>query len=120
MERIFYKTNLCDPSTQLPIFIFDTSYLPSTEVISYDEFIPTLMKHLPKENYVLVMFSCGLNKISWIWGIKFLKSFLTDNNENHLDRLAKIISVHDSWFVKSITQIFKNYNTTRKKFQLVE
>ena len=116
MERIFYKTNICDPSTQLPIFIFDTSYLPSTEVISYDEFIPTLMKHLPKENYVLVMFSCGLNKISWIWGIKFLKSFLTDNNENHLDRLAKIISVHDSWFVKSITQIFKNYNTTRKNF----
>ncbi|CUM46133.1 uncharacterized protein AC631_01437 [Debaryomyces fabryi] len=116
MERIFYKTSICDPSTQLPVYIFDTSYLPSTDVISYDEFIPTLMKHLPKENYVLIMFSCGLNKISWIWGIKFLKSFLTDNNENHLDRLVKIISVHDSWFVKSITQIFKNYNTTRKNF----
>lgn len=116
MERIFYKTSITDPSTQLPVYIFDTSYLPSTDVISYDEFIPTLMKHLPKENYVLIMFSCGLNKISWIWGIKFLKSFLTDNNENHLDRLVKIISVHDSWFVKSITQIFKNYNTTRKNF----
>lgn len=116
MERILYKTNVCDPGTLLPIYIFDTSYLPSTDAINYDEFIPTLMLNLPKEKYVLIMFNCGLNKISWIWGIKFLKNFLTDSNEHHLDRLAKIISVHDSWFVKSITQIFKNYNTTRKNF----
>lgn len=115
MERIFYKSDNEDAYTGLPIYIFDTSYLPSPESISYDEFIPTLMRVLPKRNYVLVMFSCGLNKISWIWGIKFLKTFLSsDSQVDNLNNLVKIITVHDSWFVKSITQILTNYNITKK------
>lgn len=119
MERIFYKTSVVDPETKLPVYIFDTSYLPSTKVINYDRFIPTLMETLPSERYVLVMLSCGLNKISWIWGIKFLKTFLSDNESNLLDKLVRIITVHDSWFVKTITEIFKNYSITRKNFSLL-
>ncbi|CCE86068.1 Piso0_005717 [Millerozyma farinosa CBS 7064] len=119
MERIFYKTDVVDPDTKLPVYIFDTSYLPSTKVINYDRFIPTLMETLPSEKYVLIMLSCGLNKISWIWGIKFLKTFLGDNESNLLDKLVRIITVHDSWFVKTITEIFKNYSITRKNFSLL-
>lgn len=115
MERIFYEADTKDAYTNLPIYVFDTSFLPSPDLINYDEFIPTLMNVLPKHPYVLVMLSCGLNKISWIWGIKFLKTFLSsDNKINNLDNLNKIITVHDSWFVKSITQILTNYNFTKK------
>ncbi|KAK6455501.1 divergent CRAL/TRIO domain-containing protein [Scheffersomyces xylosifermentans] len=112
MDRIFFKTDSIDPVSNLPIYVFDTSFLPSTDVINYDAFVPTLINCLPKHPYVLIMFSCGLNKISWLWGIKFLKSFLADNI--NIDNLVKIISVHDSWFVKSITQILANYNFTKR------
>ncbi|ODV77993.1 uncharacterized protein CANTADRAFT_26959 [Suhomyces tanzawaensis NRRL Y-17324] len=114
MDRILYKSDILDPTSGFPVYIFDTSFLPSTESINYEEFIPTLMTGLPTSPYVLIMFSCGLNKISWIWGIKFLKKFLADSS--NLDNLLKIITVHDSWFVKSITQIFANYNMTKKNF----
>lgn len=116
MDRIFYKADVEDPVTHLPIYIFDTSFLPPTDVIDYDAFIVTLMSHLPMERYTLLMFSCGLNRISWMWGLKFLKSFLGPNDSEHLERIERIITVHDSWFIKTITQILRNYNTTRKNF----
>lgn len=73
MDRIFYKSDLRDPTTNYPIYIFDTSYLPSPDIINYNEFLITLMSYLPIKPYVLIMFSCGLNKISWIWGHKLYK-----------------------------------------------
>ncbi|KAK6203215.1 divergent CRAL/TRIO domain-containing protein [Scheffersomyces amazonensis] len=115
MERIFYNSDVVDIGTKLPVYIFDTSYLPSTDVIDYDEFIPTLMSFVPQHPYVLIMFNCGLNKISWIWGIKFLKSFLADNQVN-LQNLRKIITVHDSWFIKSITQILSTTKVNLSNF----
>lgn len=64
----------------------------------------------------MVMFNCGLNKILWVWGIKFLKQFLDDEKYDNLSKLLKIYTVHDSWFVKSITQIFN----TKKNIQSLQ
>lgn len=120
MDRIFYRTDLRDPTTNYPIYIFDSSYLPSPEHINYNEFLPIMMGSLPIKPYVLIMFSCGLNKISWIWGVKFLKLFLTSNEERDLKNLVKIFTVHDSWFIKSISSILYNYNSTRKNLQQLD
>lgn len=117
MDRILFAADVDDPVSRLPIYIFDTLFLPSTDQINYDEFIPTLMNSLPAQPYVLIMFSCGLNKISWIWGIKFLKTFLADRNNLH--NLWKIITVHDSWFVKGITEVLTNFHLTKKNLQKV-
>lgn len=117
MERIFYKADVVDAYTGYPYYIFDTSYLPSTDSIDYELFIPTLMEHVPREPYVVLMFSGGLNKISWIWGIKFLKSFL-DSSRN-VSNLHKIIAVHESWFVKSIGQILTNLPISKKSLSNV-
>lgn len=114
MERIFYKSDTTDAYTGYPIYVFDTSYLPSTDVINYDLFIPTMMRSLPHHPYVVIMFSGGLNKILWIWGIKFLKSFLADSGEHtNVENLQKVIAVHESWFVKSITQILTNFSISK-------
>ncbi|KAI3406028.2 ECM25 [Candida oxycetoniae] len=75
------------------------------------------MQSLPKRPYVLVMFSSGLNKISWVWGLKFIKSFMmTESGDNgyNLKNLVKIFLVHDSWFIKSITSVLYNFNSTKK------
>ncbi|CAK9437083.1 uncharacterized protein LODBEIA_P15210 [Lodderomyces beijingensis] len=121
MERIFYGTDYRDPITNYPIYIFDTSYLPSTEVIDYNELIPTLMQCLPLKPYVLVIFSSGLNRISWLWGLKFIKNFMmVDNNSGYnLRNLVKIFLVHDSWFIKSVTSMLYNYNSTRKNLVML-
>ncbi|CUM63576.1 uncharacterized protein PRCAT00001155001 [Priceomyces carsonii] len=116
MERIFYRSDLKDPETQLPIYVFDTTYLPQPDDIDYEKFILVLMQILPKFPYALIMFSSGLNKINWIWGVKFLKKFLSDNLTNNASNLKKIITVHDSWFVKTLTQVFTNLNFTKKSF----
>lgn len=117
MERIFYKTDLQDDPSNVPIYIFDTSFLPSPEVINYDEFILTLMTRLPRQAYTLIMFCSGLNKISWIWGVKFLKTFLMD--ETNLQNLNKIISVHEGWFIKTLASILTNYHLTRKNINVL-
>lgn len=116
MERIFYKSDEVDAYTGYPIYVFDTSYLPSTSQIDYDLFIPTMTKSLPNQPYVLVMFSCGLNKINWIWGVKFLKAFLSPDYESrdNIKNLTRVISVHESWFVKSISQILTNISFSRQ------
>ena len=118
MDRIFYNSDAHDPISGAPIYIFDTSYLPPTDSINYDMFIPMLVSHLPSEPYVLMMFSCGLNKVSWVWGLKFLKLFLADN-ENNIHKLTKVVTVHNSWFIKSLTQIVSNYNSTRRSISSV-
>ncbi|KAI5954328.1 ECM25 [Candida jiufengensis] len=115
MDRIFYNSNIRDPITNFPIYIFDTSYLPSTELINYNEFIPTLMQILPTKPYVLVMFSSGLNKVSWVWGLKFIKNFM--NNNNNLQNLIKIFTVHESWFIKSITSVIHNFQSTKQNIE---
>lgn len=112
MERIFYKSDYVYPSTELPVYIFDTSYLPPPELINYDALILTLVTLLPDEPYVLIVFSCGLNKVSWIWGVTFIKKLLADESGN-LENLRLMITVHDSWFLKSITQIFSNFKMTK-------
>lgn len=118
MDRILYCSDVRDPISGGPVYIFDTSYLPPTDSINYDMFIQVLVSHLPLEPYVLVMFSCGLNKISWVWGLKFLKLFLGDN-DNNIRKLTKVVTVHDSWFVRSVTQIVSNYNSTRRSISSV-
>lgn len=106
MDRVFYSTHVRDIPTDYPIYIFDTSFLPQPEEIDYDELITTLLTLLPTHRYVLIMFNCGLNQINWLWGLKFLKKFLI-NDQN---MLHKLISVHDSWFIKSLTLLLVNYS----------
>lgn len=112
MDRIFYKSDTVDAYSGAPVYVFDTSYLPSTSEIDYDLFIPTMMLSLPSHPYVVIMFSGGLNKILWIWGVKFLKSFLADNHRN-VENLQKVISVHESWFVKSIIQVLTTFSISK-------
>jgi len=117
MERIFYKTDVVDPILNVPIYIFDTSFLPSPDDINYDEFIPTLLMMLPSSPYVLIMFSCGLNKINWVYGIKFFKLFVANN---YKENVLKLITVHDSWFLKSFNQVLLNYYSTIKFNKIID
>lgn len=112
MERIFYQSDVVDAYSGLPIYIFDTSFLPSPETIDYDQFIPAMINILPRTPYVVIMLSCGLNQFNWVWGVKFLKSFLA--SDVNVENLHKIISVHDSWFVRSITQLVTNFAFSKK------
>lgn len=118
MDRIFYKSELIDAYSGHPIYIFDTSYLPPPEDVDYNLFIPTLMQWLPKKPYVVILFSCGLNKINWVWGISFLKAFFSQDSAgvSNVENIHKLIAVHESWFVKSVSQIFTNFLVSKKTF----
>lgn len=117
MERIFYPANTADPVTNLPIYLFDTSFLPTPEEISYEELIPALLQKVPRHPFCLIIFSLGLNRILWVWGLKFLKRFLSD--KQNLSNLQKMVTVHELWLVKLLTQILTNYHLTVKNLSLI-
>lgn len=111
MERIFYSAGIQDEILGHPVYIFDTTYLPHHEEIDYNDLVSVLTDSLPRTPYVVVMFSGGLNRIGWIWGVKFVRSFLVD--ELHVRNLSRLYTVHELWFLKSITQFFSNINSTK-------
>lgn len=74
------------------------------------------MTQLPEKPYILVMFGNGLTNISWVWGLKFIKRFMMD--DTNLNNIVQIFSVHDSWFVKTLTTVLNNYNLARQSFSL--
>ncbi|KAG7195899.1 uncharacterized protein KQ657_002284 [Scheffersomyces spartinae] len=118
MDRIFYRSPHYDDPTGYPLYIFDTSFLPPPETVNYDALVPQLMGRLPSVPYTVVMFCCGLNKISWLTGIKFIQSFVTATNSNgqhQLDLVSRIITVHDSWLVRSITEFWTAYASQRRR-----
>lgn len=117
MERIFYLANTADPVTDLPIYLFDTSFLPTPEEINYEELIPVLLQKVPRHPFCLIVFSLGLNRILWVWGLKFLKRFLSD--KQNMKNLQKMVTVHELWLVKLLTQILTNYHLTMKNLNLI-
>lgn len=117
MERIFYLANTADPVTDLPIYLFDTSFLPTPEEINYEELIPVLLQKVPRHPFCLIVFSLGLNRILWVWGLKFLKRFLSD--KQNMTNLQKMVTVHELWLVKLLTQILTNYHLTMKNLNLI-
>ncbi|ODQ80332.1 hypothetical protein BABINDRAFT_20859, partial [Babjeviella inositovora NRRL Y-12698] len=112
MDRIFFPTNTVDPSTQLPIYILDSHFLPSTKDVDYDTFLPLLLNSIPNftaSRYCLVFFSGALSSnehISWVYGIKFFKQLTS----LQMRSCAKIYIVHESWWIKTVANLLGNLN----------
>ena len=114
VNSIFYKSYSVDPESEYPIYVFDSTYLPSFNVVDdkqvYELLIDGLMDKvltkLPAEPFSLVVFSSGFttNDISWVYGIKLYSKV----PKNVRSLIQKTIVVHESFFVKTVFQVLKN------------
>lgn len=114
VNNIFFESYSIDPKSGHPIYVFDSTYLPSSDEVNdkrvYDILVDKLMDRLiaklPSTPYSLVVFSSGFasKDISWVYGIK-MYSKLPLSKKIYL---KKVYIVHESFFIRTIYQIFKN------------
>lgn len=116
LNNIFYKSYSIDPNSGHSIYVFDSTYLPSSEelgaVDKYDydimitELMDLLVKKLPQSPFSLVVFSSGFSakKISWVYGVKMF-SKLPKKLKSYLQ---KTYIVHESFFVRTVYQVLSN------------
>ncbi|KAL6947296.1 hypothetical protein ACO0QE_002177 [Hanseniaspora vineae] len=112
-SSIFFRSYFVDDSEH-PVYVFDSTYLPSFEAIgnkdTYDTIIDKLtdklITRLPNEPYSLVAFTSGFGsqKLSWVYGIKMYAK-LPQSSKNYLQ---KLYIVHESFWVRSVYQVLKN------------
>ncbi|KAH3683444.1 hypothetical protein WICPIJ_005601 [Wickerhamomyces pijperi] len=127
-EKVFFKTDTVDPYTSLPVYAFDSTYLPSSEDIassansetiskSFEEILLKTFKkvipRIPTNPYVLVCFTSGFKNLntslgsqSWITLLKCYQ-LLPGALKQHL---KKAYIVHESWIIRSFIQVLSKIN----------
>lgn len=61
LNKIFFKTETYDPSTNYPVYIFDSTALPNPNNCNFQSVIDSLVQRIPDTRYVLVFFTAGLS-----------------------------------------------------------
>ncbi|GMG56451.1 unnamed protein product [Ambrosiozyma monospora] len=118
--RLFFKTATVDPQSELPLYVFDTSFLPKQiiENNSPEENITQLttpiLSALPDENYCLILLTSGLCDFTSAGTkdfklplnlIKFFKLIPPEKKSS----LVKLYVVHGNWIVKYVSEVFKSF-----------
>lgn len=117
-EKVFFKSDTHDPFTSLPVYVFDSNYLPnltdaSLDKKEIDEIIVKcfnkIIPRIPRHPYALTCFSSGFKNVtaqsnSWLTMLKCYQLL----PQNLRDNLKKIYMVHESWLLRSVAQVFGN------------
>jgi hypothetical protein len=128
VEKCFYRSATFDPESTLPLYVLDTTFLPSSllkstasndvENTKLNSFVDKLLAQLPSEDHALVILTNGFYQADASKdgsGIKvplnimrLLKQVPTDKKRF----LRKIYIVHSSWLLKSLLEIFTKFITS--------
>jgi hypothetical protein len=117
-NKALFKSDTVDPFTGLPIYVFDSNYLPDLSNSDYDKkTVESLMlkafkkiiTRIPNSPYVLICFTSGFRSFnnsnnSWVTLLKCYQLFPETLKEN----MRKVYMVHESWLIRSFTQILTN------------
>lgn len=112
INKIFFKTTTFEPGTKLPVFVFDTTALPSPATCDFPQLIDILVSRIPDYSYALVFLTAGLSsdksdqqiKFSWTWGVKAFT--LIPKPKRRL--LRKLYVVHELWWIRALTEVLRN------------
>jgi len=117
-EKAFFKTDTIDPFTDLPVYVFDSNYLPKFDDLDLDrktfeslivKAFKKIISRIPKHPYVLTCFTSGFKNFnhtnnSWVTCLKCYQ-LLPDELKSYL---MKVYVVHESWLVRSMIQVLQN------------
>ncbi|ODV75873.1 Ecm25p CYBJADRAFT_4244 [Cyberlindnera jadinii NRRL Y-1542] len=126
VKKAFFKADTVDPFTGLPIYVFDSNYLPNFEGLECDKrtleelmmkAFKRIIQRVPNAPYSLVCFTSWFksfngsnNGASWVTLLKCYQLFPQAFKEN----MKKAYVVHESWIVRSFTQILTNVVQLKK------
>lgn len=115
-KRIIYRSQTFDPATRLPLVVMNSAAFPKAPEDYTSELMSKLISLLPADPYVLVFFACGApNKPSWSW---------ISNIYNMIDRqvkkrVGKVYVVHESWWVRAVTEMFRGIVSNKFKRKII-
>lgn len=124
-NKALFKSDTVDPLTGLPVYVFDSNYLPvypsndqnEVEQLMVRAFRKIILR-LPDHDYVLVCFTSGFRSFSnhWVTLLKCYQLFPDRLKEG----MAKCYMVHESWLIRSVAQILANVRQLFKKSERVQ
>lgn len=127
IDRCYYRTTTFDPETNLPLYVLDLTFIPSTilkqsgtapDIDSQPKlqnFINSIIERLSNENHALVLFTNGFyqsaqssDQSSFKLPLNIIKIFklIPIDSKKYL---RKIYIVHGNWIIKSVIDIFTKF-----------
>ncbi|CDR40855.1 CYFA0S05e05226g1_1 [Cyberlindnera fabianii] len=117
-EKAFFKSDTTDPFTNLPLYVFDSNFLPDFSNTNYDKKIvesllvkavKRIIRRIPQGEYALVCFTSGFKNFNntnntWVTALKCFQ-LLPDELKYNMHRAYM---VHESWLVRSFSSIVSN------------
>lgn len=108
--RVVYHSATFDPETRLPLVIINSTALPSSPSAYTPDLISRFIDRLPTRAYALVFFACGAPTTpSWSW----LSQIYSMLNRDVKKRVGKVYIVHESWWVRAVTEMFRGVVSTK-------
>lgn len=115
-ERVVYPSSTFDPSTRLPLVIMNSTAFPKSPEDYTSELMARIIERLPVTSYALVFFACGApNKPSWSWISKIYAML----DRQVKKRVGKVYVVHESWWVRAVTEMFRGVVSSKFKKKMV-
>lgn len=118
-DRLLYKTQVVDGDSGLPVYVFDTSFVPSSilknecDESQMAKFTSDLWRNLPDQSdYCLAFFTTAFSRYDTSKGLQiklpmnFVKFFQSIPPAKR-DHALKLYVVHGNWFTKSFIELFK-------------
>ncbi|KAG7851521.1 hypothetical protein KL941_001190 [Ogataea angusta] len=121
-SRVFFKSDTYDPSSELPLYVLDTTLFPSlSNERQIAQLAERIVSQMPAEDYCLVLLAGGFcdydndHATTFKMPLNLVKLFnlIPSQNKRYL---YKVYLVHGSnWIVKSVVDFFKRFwNFTRQ------
>lgn len=115
-DRVVYTTSSYDPTTRLPLVVMNSINFQTADDENSVEVMSQFLEQLPKTPYALIFFACGApNKPSWAWITKIYNMLSRDMKK----RVGRVYVVHESWWVRAITEMFKGITSSKFSKKMV-
>lgn len=115
-EQVVYRTSTFDPATRLPLVVMNSTAFPNSPDDYTPELIGQFIERLPVMSYALLFFACGApNTPSWSWISKMYTMLSRDTKK----RVGKVYIVHESWWVRAVTEMFRGVISSKFKKKMV-
>ncbi|KAK9446420.1 uncharacterized protein V1518DRAFT_378829 [Limtongia smithiae] len=102
VEKILYPAGIDDPVTGTPLYVLNSTALPSAKVVSYSLLLPHLLDVIAGVDYSIVFFAGGAPyRPSWAWMIHTYSVLDRDVRK----RLKRLYIVHENWWVRTIMEM---------------
>ncbi|KAK9461868.1 uncharacterized protein V1516DRAFT_274674 [Lipomyces oligophaga] len=116
VDRILYPTNYQDPVSKSPLYILNSTALPSPRQVSYNLLLPHLLEVVARVDYSILFFAGGAtSRPTWAWMIHTYSTLDRDVRK----RLKRLYIVHENWWVRTIMKMVASAVSSKFRHKVI-